>query len=195
MADFEKQIGAWMYGLLRRMQHTTEGPHPVHFSKYLQAVLQKGGCEGWVQVELAILFESMPWCVSVERERALNPPGRKAVDFLLGYREQDGRVTPRLVELKCESLFHSADLGHVTMHHSQSEEVQKDVEKLLKPRSPALAGAPSCVLVVTFSQEAERSIDHHFADQLARDAEIKQVLIAEHFGERYRLCVYAVRVT
>lgn len=189
----EKQVGAWMYGLIKNQNMQTQQGQA--YNKYLQALLQKGGAEGWVQVEIAIFFESIPAVVNVHREKHIYQNPNKKVDFALECKNDVGQWFGYLVELKCESLFHSAELGRSTMDHTQYAEVQVDVDKLKYERSPEFASNGSCVLVVTFSREAEQAIDNHFQHILNDDPECKQELELQHFGEWWKVCVYALPVS
>jgi hypothetical protein len=193
--SYEKVFGAWLYGLVQGLQRQTGDHPPVSYSKYLQAAFQKGGCEGWVQVELAILFESMPYFSHVEREQPVYTDTRKACDFLVTFDKKDGSpIGQCIVEVKCETLFHSSDLGRVTMDHKQYQEVAADVNKLKYERSPAYASTPALVMVVAFSGEAIRGLDNYFAPALLDNSERKQIFDAEHFGERYSLAIYSIAV-
>lgn len=195
MPGFEKTINAWLYGLIQNQARQTGDTPPVAFNKYMQAALQKGGCEGWVQVELAIMFESMPYFSHVEREWGIYTNAQKSCDFVVTFDKRDGTPAAEcIVELKCESLWHSANLGLATMPHKQWSEVAKDVTKLTGERKPAYHDTPALVLVVAFSPQATAGLDQYFAAQLAQDSELKQVYTARHFGEDYEIAIYAVPV-
>jgi len=151
MCTSAKQIMGWTLGLIAQQQ--TEAPHPTN--KFISAVLQKGGAEGWVQVELDAIYKTLPKTAWVQREQPIYKDQGKAVDFLI--KCQDGPLT--CIELKVESLYQSAELGHVTIAHGQWQRVQADITKLQTERSPEFSDAQAFVVAIVWSAESIVAID------------------------------------
>ncbi len=100
MCTASKQIMGWTLGLIAQEQGD-------NYNKFVAAVLQKGGAEGWVQVELDAIYKTLPNTAWVQREQHIFINAKEAVDFLI--KCKDGPVT--CLELKVESIFKSGTEG------------------------------------------------------------------------------------
>src|SRR4030095_113015 len=114
MCTEAKQLMGWTLQLIK----DSEIAEP-RSNKFMNACLDKGGAEGWVQTELTALYKTLPNTAWVQREQHIYTNQGQEVDFLI--KCNNGPLT--CVELKVESLFHSAELGRVTMPHKQWEPV------------------------------------------------------------------------
>lgn len=174
------QIMGWTQELLVKSQTT-------HGNKFIGAVLQKGGAEGWVQVELKERFDTLPNYPSVQREEHIYENPLAKVDFLIGCRFGGQYMC---VELKVESLYHSSDLGRVTMAHKQWTEVADDLAQLQK-RKAEFIGHPACAVAIVWSQEATAGLDHWLGSQPGVSP-MKDTIRIDHQGELYDVSVYVI---
>lgn len=182
MCATSKQIMGWTLGLLLNSQN---GPS----NKLMGGALSKGGVEGWVQVELEAIYNTLPNTSWVQREQNIyNNPLDKA-DFLICC--SDGSFT--CVELKVESLFQSSDAGRVTMPHTGWRVVEDDVAQLAEKRKPDFQAARAFVVAIVWSEEAIGGMDIWLSLRLL-DFEREQILV-EHGGGTYRVTVYVITVT
>jgi hypothetical protein len=181
----EKQIGSWAEDFLEKSK-----------DGYVPAMLQKGGLEGWVQVELARQFQSLPGCINVQREQPIYVDPKMAVDFQIDYRQPDHTVGYTFVELKCESLFQSAELGRVTIDHTQHRLLAEDYEKLKYSRRQPFDNCCGCVLAIVFSDEARRGVENEkiFEDLLSADREIRRDHRTDQGRDSWNLTVYTFPV-
>jgi hypothetical protein len=172
----------WTLGLIAKEQADD-------YNKFVAAVLQKGGAEGWVQVELDALYKTLPNVAWVQREQHIFTNARQAVDFLI--KCKDGPVT--CVELKVESLFSSADQGRSTMPHTKWEDVKSDVVKLRDNRTDGYRDAPAYVVAIVWSNEAIEGMD----EWLPTSGLIyeREQFLAINEGEEYAVTVYVITVT
>lgn len=114
-------------------------------------VCSQGGWEGWAQVEIHkyLIKHELPGNPAIHREQPIYNKQQSTVDFRIDTGSQ--RIC---IELKCESLFHSANQGRVTMDHTFYQEVQADVIKLKTDRKMEYVNEPAMVLALCFSDEA-----------------------------------------
>ncbi|MDG9670896.1 hypothetical protein ONV78_24365 [Hahella sp. CR1] len=150
----EKQIFGWAQGWAKNKGE-----------EIVRNFMQKGGWEGWAQVELANVFQTLPGdgVVNVEREVHAYQNARQAVDIKITDVNQQKSF---LVELKCESLFASADSATQQAGNKFYLNFQDDIQKLrlrTKQQSQPLA------LMFIISDEARRETDSFFGDSVQRE--------------------------
>jgi hypothetical protein len=127
-------------------------PEPVDY------FLHKGGWEQVLKLWLAVQFAGLPGNPRVECEQPIFQNNQQNVDIL---------ITPALgqricIELKAESLFHSAMQGRQTVPHKFFDEVLDDINKLRTTRQE-FANAMKMVIAVCFSNEAVSSMRQNTA--------------------------------
>jgi len=145
-----KTIIGWAEtALVNRSKPTQERrtPEPVDY------FLHKGGWEQVLKLWLATQFTSLPGNPTVQCEQPIFQNHQQNVDIL---------ITPVLgshicIELKAESLFHSAKQGRQTVLHKFFDEVLDDIDKLGTTRQE-FANAIKMVIAVCFSNEAVESM-------------------------------------
>jgi len=150
MCTEAKQLMGWTLGLLQQ----SEGINPPS-NKFINICITKGGAEGWVQAELDQIYKTLPNTIWVQREQNIYNNSSEAVDFVI--KCKNGPCT--CVELKVESLFHSASLGRVTMPHKQWQSISDDIQKLKQKRNPTYSGEPAYAIAMVWSNEAISGID------------------------------------
>ena len=182
MCATAKQIMGWTLGLPQKAQNGSS-------NKLMRGALSKGGVEGWVQVELEEIYNSLPNTSWVQREQNIYINPLDKVDFLICC--SDASYT--CVELKVESLYQSSDAGRVTMPHTGWRVVEEDVEQLAQKRKPDYQAARAFVVAIVWSQEATDGMDNWLALRLL-DFEREQMLV-EHDGSAFRVTVYVITVT
>jgi len=148
MCTSSKQLMGWTLGLIAKEQSGDT-------NKFISAVLQKGGAEGWVQVELNEIYKTLPNVIWVQREQHIFKNASEKVDFLI--KCKDGPST--CVELKVESLFQYAVQGRSTMPHTQWRTVGDDVAKLSNDRNDTYRNEPAYVVAIVWSNEAISGMD------------------------------------
>lgn len=183
MCTTSKQLMGWTLGLLLREQGRGG-------ATLMSGALTKGGVEGWVQVELDNIYKTLPNTSWVLREQPIYVNPREAADFLICC--AFGALT--CIELKVESLYHSADLGRVTMDHKGWEIVQADVLQLARGnRKPDYQAASAYAIAIVWSQEATRGMENWLAQRmLPYECERMRV---NHDGGAYEVSVYIIDVT
>lgn len=98
-------------------------------NKILQIYSQKGGWEGWAQVELALHFTALgDW--NCERERQVYAGNAKRADLLLT--SQGGQLDTTIVELKTEALWRD-DTGPDNFVQSMRQDLVKIRDNQIKP--------------------------------------------------------------
>jgi hypothetical protein len=184
MCTTSKQIMGWTLGLIQKQQ--TERPVPSN--GFVAAVLQKGGAEGWVQVELNGIYNTLPGVAWVQREQPIFTNPREKVDFLI--KCQAGPTT--CVELKVESLFNSADEGRATMPHTRWQVVNDDVLKLRDQRSLQYQHDAAYVVAIVWSSEATAGMNEWLRGaHLTHEREEYPVV---HDNERWTVTVYVITI-
>ena len=135
----------------------------------IENYLQKGGWEGWAQVELERKYKTLPGLEWVLREQNIYEEKREAVDFLIS--SDSGLFC---IELKCESLFQSAEDGRVTKDHKFYEKVITDIRKFDR-RLEEFQAATACVIAITVSEEAAAGVAEQIrgieCDEFPHDSE------------------------
>ena len=149
MCTTSKQLMGWTQGLVAGRQHDGS-------NDFMAAVLSKGGAEGWLQVELNKIYNTLPNTSWVQREQHIFNAPKHKVDFVIMC--TNGRRT--CLELKVENLFKSSEEGRVTMNHTRYQEVATDVARLMSERNPDTRGDDAFVIAVTWSEEATAGMDH-----------------------------------
>jgi hypothetical protein len=182
MCTEAKQLLGWTLGLIAKQQFGNS-------NKFVAAVLQKGGAEGWVQVELTERYETLPNVAWVQREQHIFNGAFDKVDFLI--KCNGGSET--CVELKVESLFASADQGRSTMPHTHWQSVNGDVEKLRDDRNPTYSGQPAFAVAIVWSTEAINGMNG-WLPMSGLTFECEQYL-ATHGGSGWPVTVYVITVT
>ncbi|MEO3471744.1 hypothetical protein AAFN86_07750 [Roseomonas sp. CAU 1739] len=183
MCTTSKQIMGWTLGLLLKAQN--EGNN-----KLMGGALTKGGAEGWVQVELDDIYKTLPNTSWVQREQYIYVNPLEAVDFLICC--SSGALT--CIELKVESLFHTAKLGRVTMDHKGWQIVHDDVVQLAASNRKAdFQAASAYAVAIVWSEEATLGMDHWLSQRMLA-FEREQILV-NHDGGQYRVTVYVIEVT
>jgi hypothetical protein len=181
MCTNSKQLTGWTLGLIQKKQGETS-------NKVMAAALKKGGAEGWVQVELDRIYETLPNTAWVQREQPIFE-GAEKVDFLI--KCKDGPEA--CLELKVESMFQSADLGRSFIPHRQWSLVEKDVQKLQTERNADYARAPAYVVVILWSPEAIEGLDQWLrATGLTFERERYEAL---HQDIRWPVTIYVITIT
>lgn len=144
--------------------------------KIVQIYLQKGGWEGWAQVELASHLASLPGHPNIERESHVFENDRQAVDIKITC--NDGTVF--LVELKCESLFASAGGSTISGGNSTYALFEADINKLRYARNTS---ANTMAIMIAVSSEAQEGFSG-----LVNGYEIEK----EHFitKDNWKIMVY-----
>ncbi|RQS17877.1 hypothetical protein [Burkholderia sp. Bp8998] len=145
-----KTIIGWAEGALVERSKPTQyrqTPEPVDY------FLEKGGWETVLKLWLSSKFRELPGNPTVECEQAIYQDPRQDVDILI--RPALGKVI--CIELKAESLFHSALQGRQTVPHKFFDEVADDIVKLHSVKQQ-YADAIKMVVAVCFSVEAAQSM-------------------------------------
>lgn len=168
--DSIKQVIGWIEGWILKNQQ-----------KVIQAFLEKGGWEGWAQVELAEVLRQLPQGPTVQREHPIYDNSREAVDFYISWAYN--AHPPLCIELKCESLWQSAKQGRQYIEHVFYKEIQDDIEKLQSSRKFAYSGQAAYVVAITVSELAAQGL----RERLAPEEETLDV------GE-YNIRVFWIRV-
>lgn len=143
--------------------------------------LQRGGLEGWVQVEIAnALVSRLPPEVHVEREVSyaalVGGTANLRVDIAILFPQGAPVDRPRLgIELKIESLFQQANLGG-----SLAQRYLSDVEKVTPYAFSPTTAFVVCGIAIT--EEANRGMEHATA-QLNQSGTLDG-----HYAARYQLC-------
>ncbi|KVL45999.1 hypothetical protein [Burkholderia territorii] len=148
-----KTIIGWAEGALVERSTLTQyrrTPEPVDY------FLEKGGWENVLKLWLSSKFRELPGTPTVECEQAIYQDPHQNVDILI--RPPLGKAI--CIELKAESLFHSALQGRQTVPHKFFDEVGDDIEKLRLVK-PKYADAIKMVIAVCFSVEAAESMRNH----------------------------------
>jgi hypothetical protein len=142
-------IGWTETALVNRSKPTQERrtPEPVDY------FLHKGGWEQVLKLWLAVQFAGLPGDPTVQCEQPIFQNNQQDVDILI-----TPKLGPRIcIELKAESLFHSAMQGRQTVLHKFFDEVLDDINKLGTTRQE-FATAMKMVIAVCFSNEAVESM-------------------------------------
>lgn len=182
MCTTSKQLMGWTLGLIHDEQID-------NYNKFIAAANRKGGAEVWVQVELDQRYKSLPNVVWVQCEQPIFRDRNERVDFLISCR---GGSTA-CVELKVESLYQSAELGRVTMHHRQWTLVSTDISKLALGRRADYANAPAYVVAILTSPEASAGLDTWL--QSSGLNYLRDVYPADHDGVQYPVTVYVIIIS
>lgn len=117
--------------------------------------LQKGGWEGWAQVEIMSAMTGNN--ISVQREMAIYTDPKKAVDFIVNFQSPDVKKQICL-ELKCESLFQSSQDGRVHSDNKIWEKVANDLAKLYNERTPYYKETQALAAAIVFSPQAYEAL-------------------------------------
>jgi hypothetical protein len=108
------------------------------YSEISKIYLQKGGWEGWAQVELALAFSLRYEKINVFREETVYSGSNRRADLTLMLAGHQTQV----VELKVESLWQDQSLGVSGFVNAVKEDISKITINSLKPAfRPALVYA------------------------------------------------------
>lgn len=184
MCADSKVLMGWTLGLIQQEQSKE-----IEYNKFIAAVLKKGGAEGWVQVELDEIYNTLPNVASVEREQPIFANKKDKVDFLIGCRGGSAVC----VEIKVETLFHSADLGRVALPHRQWQPVSTDVQKLQTQRTQQYAQAPAYAVAIVWSQEAIQGMDWWL--RTSGLSFLREQFPADHPGGPWPVTVYVIVIS
>lgn len=182
MCTAAKQIMGWTLGLIAREQSD-------NYNKFVAAVLQKGGAEGWVQVELDARYKTLPNTAWVQREQHIFENAREKVDFLI----KCNNGPTACVELKVESLFQSGEEGRSTMPHTRWQVVNDDVVKLQSGRNATYAGQPAYVVAIVWSNEAIAGMDQWLPGSGLTFQ--REQYLAQHDNSNWAVTVYVITIS
>lgn len=182
MCTAAKQLMGWTLGLIANEQSN-------NYNKFVAAVLQKGGAEGWVQVELDTIYKTLPNTAWVLREQHVFAQAADKVDFLI----KCNNGPTACVELKVESLFKSAEEGRSTMPHTRWQVVNDDVRKLQNGLSPQYQGQPAYVVAIAWSNEAISGLDGWLPTSGLTYQ--REQYLAQHEGSDWAVTVYVITIS
>jgi len=181
MCTAAKQLMGWTQGLVTKSQDGGS-------NAFMAAVLTKGGAEGWLQVELNHIYNTLPNTVWVQREQHVYKDLSWKTDFLIQC--QGGGQT--CIEIKVENLFESSAEGRVTMDHTRYRAVQDDYERLKSDLNADHANDDAFVIAITWSQEATTGLDN-WIRQNGLNVERDQVMVS-HEKSDWLFTVYVIVV-
>lgn len=117
---------------------------------------QKGGWEGWTQVELMNYINKLGLTV-VQREIPIYYNVKHAADLIVNF--QDAQVNKQIcIELKCESVFQSAYDGRQKLHNRIQDKVSADILRLTTQRRDDYQTAFALMLAIGISPEAYKAL-------------------------------------
>ncbi|MGH1377033.1 MAG: hypothetical protein ACRBCK_11875 [Alphaproteobacteria bacterium] len=127
-----------------------------HHLEVWNSFCQKGGWEGWAQVNFMSHFVHK-LDVITQREIPIYNDNSWAVDFIVNYNSLPLENEIHW-ELKCESVFQSGRDGRVHSDNKINEKVLHDIDKLRNYRSGNYTSGQALVTAIVFSPEAYKSV-------------------------------------
>jgi hypothetical protein len=118
--------------------------------------MQKGGWEGWAQVELMNYLNAMGG-TTIQREIPIYVNPKYSADLIVNF--QDPVIEHQIcIELKCESVFQSAYDGRQKKPNRIQDKVSVDLLRLKEQRHGRYIKSMALMLAIGFSEEAFKAL-------------------------------------